>query len=166
MKNAFNRLAYADKRRFYSDLEAEMRAMFGSIWFTNLANASAMLFHQIPDLNWAGFYLNTGDRLELSSFQGLPACLSIPFNKGVCGAAATRRTSVLVDDVEKFPGHIACDSRSRSELVVPLLKGTRLIGVMDLDSPLVARFDSDDLLGLEAIATTLVTSCEWPDGYF
>ena len=122
----------------------------------NAANLSALIYHAVPDLNWAGFYLFDGTELVVGPFQGLPACVRIPLHKGVCGAAATERVTQRIDDVDAFPGHIACDSASRSELVVPLVKDGALIGVLDLDSPLLARFDADDQAGLEAIAAVFI----------
>ena len=122
----------------------------------NAANLSALVYNALPDLNWVGFYFLDGSELVVGPFQGLPACVRIPLDKGVCGAAARTRQTQRVDDVHAFPGHIACDSASRSELVVPLFSGERLIGVFDLDSPLPARFDADDQAGLEAIAALYV----------
>ena len=110
----------------------------------NMANVAALLWEALPDLNWAGFYRNLRGELVLGPFQGRPACIRIPFGKGVCGAAAASRTPQLVDDVHAFPGHIACDAASRSELVVPILVDGRLIGVLDLDSPQPGRFDKED----------------------
>ena len=118
----------------------------------NAANLSALLFNALPDLNWAGFYLYDGTELVVGPFQGLPACVRIPLDKGVCGAAARTRETQRVEDVHAFPGHIACDSASNSEIVIPLVRGDTLIGVLDIDSPLPARFDEDDQRGLEAIA--------------
>lgn len=124
----------------------------------NAANLSALVFHALPQLNWVGFYFYDGNELVVGPFQGLPACIRIPLDKGVCGAAASSRQTQRVADVHAFPGHIACDSASRSELVVPLLDGDRLVGVFDLDSPVPDRFDADDQRGLEAIAATFVES--------
>lgn len=121
----------------------------------NLANAAAILFHGLPDLNWAGFYLAKDGELVLGPFQGRAACIRIAFGKGVCGAAALTRATQIVADVHAFPGHIACDAATRSELVVPLLEGERLIGVLDLDSPTPARFDASDAAGVEAFARVL-----------
>ena len=118
----------------------------------NAANLSALVYHALPDLNWVGFYFHDGTELVVGPFQGLPACVRIPLDKGVCGAAARTRTTQRVEDVNAFPGHIACDSASRSELVVPLYAGDTLIGVFDLDSPVPGRFDVEDQRGLEAIA--------------
>ncbi|HJR72413.1 MAG TPA: GAF domain-containing protein [Luteimonas sp.] len=118
----------------------------------NAANLSALVYHALPELNWAGFYFYDGEELVVGPFQGLPACVRIPLDRGVCGAAARTRRTQRVEDVHAFPGHIACDAASRSELVVPLFRGEELIGVFDLDSPIPARFDQDDQRGLEAIA--------------
>jgi len=122
----------------------------------NAVNAAAAIYHSLPALNWAGFYFLRGAELVLGPFQGRPACVRIPLGRGVCGTAAERRCSVLVPDVAAFPGHIACDSASQSELVVPLLAGERLLGVLDLDSPDLARFDTEDQTGCEALAAILV----------
>ena len=123
----------------------------------NAANLSALVYHALPGLNWVGFYFFDGNELVVGPFQGLPACVRIPLDKGVCGAAARTRTTQRIEDVNAFPGHIACDSASNSELVVPLVAadGT-LLGVFDLDSPRRARFDADDQAGLEAIANAFL----------
>lgn len=126
----------------------------------NAANLSALLFNALPDLNWAGFYFFDGRELVVGPFQGLPACVRIPLDKGVCGAAARTRQSQRVDDVDAFPGHIACDSASRSELVVPLVRGDALVGVLDLDSPRTGRFDADDQAGIEAIARVFLDALQ------
>jgi GAF domain-containing protein len=118
----------------------------------NAANLSALLWIGLADVNWSGFYLLRGEVLVLGPFQGKPACVRIALGSGVCGTAAASRKTVVVPDVTEFPGHIACDAASRSELVVPLIKGARLIGVLDLDSPLKARFDEADAKGIEALA--------------
>jgi GAF domain-containing protein len=124
----------------------------------NAANISALVYNALPALNWVGFYFFDGKELVVGPFQGLPACIRIPLDKGVCGAAATTRQTQRVADVHAFPGHIACDAASRSEVVVPLLHGNELVGVFDLDSPEPDRFDADDQLGLEAIAQAFVES--------
>ena len=121
----------------------------------NMANAAAVLWEYLPDLNWAGFYRNIGGELVLGPFMGKAACIRIPFGKGVCGTAAATRATQLVADVLAFPGHIACDGASRSELVVPILNGDRVVAVIDLDSPNPARFDAEDAAGIEAIAQML-----------
>ncbi|HEX8512196.1 MAG TPA: GAF domain-containing protein [Allosphingosinicella sp.] len=121
----------------------------------NMANVAALLFETLPELNWAGFYRNVGGELVLGPFQGRAACIRIPFGKGVCGAAAASLQPQLVEDVDAFPGHIACDSASRSELVVPLLDKGQFIGVIDLDSPRAGRFDREDLAGCLELARRL-----------
>jgi GAF domain-containing protein len=125
-------------------------------WIANLANTAALLYTELADLNWAGFYLLKDGELVLGPFQGKPACVRIALEKGVCGTAAAQRRSIVVPDVHAFPGHIACDSASNSELVVPLIRGGELLGVLDLDSPRFERFDDDDRRGIEAIAVTLI----------
>jgi L-methionine (R)-S-oxide reductase len=126
----------------------------------NAANTAALIYDALPDLNWAGFYLYKSGELVLGPFQGKPACVRIAIGKGVCGTAAARRETVLVEDVHAFPGHIACDSASRSEVVVPLVLGSELLGVLDLDSPRLARFGADDARGLEALAKIFTTSLQ------
>ena len=127
----------------------------------NMANLSALIFEALPDLNWAGFYRNVDGELVLGPFQGKAACIRIPFGKGVCGAAAASCEVQLVEDVHAFPGHIACDAASRSELVVPILHDGQLVGVLDLDSPLPARFDKEDAAGcselIQKLASRLAT---------
>ena len=125
----------------------------------NAANLSALVYHALPDLNWVGFYFFDGTELVVGPFQGLPACVRIPLDRGVCGAAASTRTTQRVEDVHAFPGHIACDAASRSEVVVPLVRDGALIGVFDLDSPLPARFDVEDQRGLETIAQVFLEAC-------
>lgn len=126
----------------------------------NAANLSALVFHALPGLNWVGFYFYDGRELVVGPFQGKPACIRIALGRGVCGTAAQTRQTQRVDDVEAFPGHIPCDSASRSELVVPLFSGQKLIGVFDIDAPIPGRFDADDQAGLEAIAAAFVASLE------
>jgi L-methionine (R)-S-oxide reductase len=121
----------------------------------NMANIAALLWQFLPDLNWAGFYRMVGSELVLGPFQGKAACIRIPLNKGVCGAAARTKSSQLVDDVHAFPGHIACDADSRSELVVPIIRDDVVIAVIDLDSPKPSRFDADDQNGIEILASML-----------
>ena len=121
----------------------------------NLANAAALLWYALPDINWAGFYLLEGDRLILGPFQGKTACIEIPIGKGVCGTATAKNCTLLVADVHQFPGHIACDSASNSEIVIPLRKNGEVVGVLDIDSPLFGRFSEADRQGLEAFAEIL-----------
>lgn len=129
-------------------------------WICNLAQTSAFLMQSLPDLNWVGFYLLRNGELVLGPFQGRVACTRIALGHGVCGTAAATRTSVVVPNVHDFPGHIACDERSNAEIVVPLLRGTTLLGVLDLDSPILGRFDEEDARGLEAMTTLLVEASD------
>jgi GAF domain-containing protein len=122
----------------------------------NCANMTALLYHALPDVNWCGFYLMRHGELVLGPFHGQLACVRIPVGKGVCGAAALRRETLVVPDVHAFAGHIACDAASRSEVVVPLIQRERLLGVLDVDSPIVERFDTDDVRGLESMVETLI----------
>lgn len=144
----------------YAQLVEQARALLSGERdrIANAANLSALVYHALPDLNWVGFYLYDGRELVVGPFQGLPACVRIPLDQGVCGAAARTRQTQRIADVHAFPGHIACDAASRSELVVPLLQGEELIGVFDLDSPIPDRFDEDDQRGLEAIAALYLES--------
>ena len=123
----------------------------------NMANVAALIWQAIPDLNWAGFYRFDGQELVLGPFQGKAACIRIPLDKGVCGAAARLRATQRVEDVHAFPGHIACDADSRSELVVPVIRDGAVVAVIDIDSPLPARFDADDAAGIEALAARIAT---------
>lgn len=149
-----------DKPQQYAQLAAQAEALlFGEHdRIANAANLSALVYHALPDLNWVGFYFFDGTELVVGPFQGLPACIRIPLDKGVCGAAASSRQTQRIADVHDFPGHIACDAASRSELVVPLVLGGALIGVFDLDSPVPGRFDVEDQVGLENIAALFVSS--------
>lgn len=147
----------------YHLLAAQVQALFADErdFIANAAQFSAFLYSQLDDLNWAGFYINRDEELVLGPFQGQVACVRIPFGKGVCGAAAASRQTQRVEDVHAFPGHIACDSASQSELVIPLVKKGRLIGVLDLDSPRLARFTEADQMGLERWAAIFLelTDC-------
>lgn len=151
-----------DKPDQYAQLVAQARALLHGEHdrIANAANLSALVYHALPDLNWVGFYFYDGTELVVGPFQGLPACVRIPLDKGVCGAAARTRSTQRVADVHDFPGHIACDAASRSEVVVPLLRGDALIGVFDIDSPVPDRFDVDDQTGLEALAAVFVDSLQ------
>ena len=147
----------------YNLLAAQVQALFADErdFIANAAQFSAFLYNQVDDLNWAGFYLNRNEELVLGPFQGQVACVRIPFSKGVCGAAAATRQTQRVEDVHAFPGHIACDSASNSERVIPLVKEGRLIGVLDLDSPKLGRFSEADQVGLERLAAIFLelTDC-------
>lgn len=147
----------ADKPALWRELTAAADALTAGEpdAIANMANIAALLWESLPDLNWAGFYRNVGGELVLGPFQGRPACIRIPFGKGVCGAAAATRAVQCVADVHVFPGHIACDAASRSELVVPIVVNDVLIGVLDLDSPLPARFDEADVAGCTELAQRL-----------
>lgn len=148
------------KPRLYEELAVQASAMLEGEKdpVANAANLASLIWHILPDLNWAGFYFLKGDDLIVGPFQGRPACVRIALGKGVCGTAAAKRASVIVPNVHEFPGHIFCDSASQSEIVVPLLDGGRLLGVLDLDSPKLARFDEADRTGLELIAQIWVKS--------
>lgn len=149
-----------NKPEFYRQLTQQLAALLEGErdFIANAANTSALLFQMMPDLNWAGFYLMKEGELVLGPFQGKTACVRIPVGRGVCGAAVEKRQSMLVEDVHAFPGHIACDAASRSELVVPIMRGEDVIGVIDLDSPIPARFDSDDQAGIERVAEIFVAA--------
>ena len=147
------------KADLYRDLHAALDALTAgeADGIANMANAAALLWQYLPDLNWAGFYRMIGDELVLGPFQGKAACIRIPVGRGVCGTAAATRETQRVADVHAFPGHIACDADSRSELVVPLVRDGAVLGVLDLDSPVAARFDAEDAAGCEALAALLVS---------
>ena len=150
-------IATGSKAELYRDLAAALDALTADEpdAVANMANAAALVWEYLPDLNWAGFYRLVDGELVLGPFQGKAACIRIALGKGVCGTAAATRRSQRVDDVHAFPGHIACDSASASELVVPILDGDRLIGVLDLDSPSPGRFDAEDQAGCEALVRIL-----------
>jgi GAF domain-containing protein len=151
------KIAADDKATLYRDLAAALESLVAGEPdpIANMANASALIMESLPDLNWAGFYRNVGGELVLGPFQGRAACIRIPFGKGVCGAAAATLQVQRVEDVHAFPGHIACDSASQSELVVPIVRDGRLIAVLDLDSPSKARFDAEDEAGCVALGEVL-----------
>ena len=148
----------ASKLELYRDLTAQLTALLAgeADLIANAANTVALIYHRLPDVNWAGFYFRKGAELVLGPFQGKPACVRIPIGKGVCGTSAALATTVLVPDVHDFPGHIACDPDSRSELVVPLIEDGAVLGVLDLDSPLFARFDELDREGCEQLVALFV----------
>jgi GAF domain-containing protein len=151
-------IADTPKQAAYPEIHRQLTALFADERnaLANTANMSALLFEALPSLNWVGFYFLRGRELVLGPFQGKVACVRIALGRGVCGTAAERRETVIVPDVHEFPGHIACDSASRSEIVVPLIQDGRLLGVLDVDSPQVARFDREDGAGLEAAAAVLL----------
>ena len=144
----------ADKATLYGDLASALQGLVDGEpdGFANMANAAALIWESLPDINWAGFYRNVGGELVLGPFQGRPACIRIPFGTGVCGVAAETRQVQLVEDVHAFPSHIACDSASNSEIVVPIIRDGELLAVLDIDSPKHARFDKEDEAGCVRIA--------------
>ena len=155
---------FTDKAAGYRALEQQLHALLHGERdaIANQANTAALLWQTLPDLNWAGFYRFDGSELVLGPFQGKPACVRIQVGRGVCGAAAIMGKTVVVPDIHEFPGHIACDAASRSEIVVPLVKDGYLLGVLDLDSPHLNRFDAADKSGLENIARILIAATAWP----
>jgi GAF domain-containing protein len=154
------KIAADDKATLYRDLAAALEALVAGEpdAIANMANASALIFETLPGLNWAGFYRNVGGELVLGPFQGRAACIRIPFGKGVCGAAASTLAVQRVDDVHAFPGHIACDAASASELVVPIVRDGKLLAVLDLDSPDKARFDAEDEAGCVRLGEILAAA--------
>jgi GAF domain-containing protein len=156
---------WTDKRVAYGALVRDLTHLLGDErdLVANAAQTAALVWHALPDLNWAGFYFFDGRELVVGPFQGLPACTRIALTRGVCGAAASQRASIVVADVHAFPGHIACDSRSRSELVVPMVTADGLLrGVFDLDSPTPARFDDADRAGVERLVEAFASVTAWP----
>ena len=149
---------------FYESLSSQLAGLLTGErdWLANTSNASALLWLEMSDINWAGFYFLHGDELRLGPFQGKPACTRIAVGAGVCGTAVKTGQSQLVEDVHAFPGHIACDAVSASEIVVPLYNGERCIGVLDIDSPQIARFTEQDLAGIELFAKTLLEHTDLP----
>ena len=166
-KAAISANAATDKTTFYADLDKQLAGLLAGErdFIANAANLSALISLMLPDLNWAGFYLMRGNDLVLGPFQGKPACVRItvyPQPRGVCGAAAFRQQTQLVENVHDFPGHIACDSASNSEIVVPLVADGKVFGVLDIDSPLLNRFDLEDQAGIEQLARTFVRMTDLP----
>jgi len=146
------------KPKLYASLVVQLLSLLKGEhdFIANAANFSALLFNSLPNVNWAGFYFLQGDELVLGPFQGNPACVRLPMGRGVCGVAAKQCETIIVPNVHEFPGHIACDVASNSEIVVPLFDGERLLGVLDLDSPTIGRFDDQDAEGLNELATVFV----------
>jgi len=157
---ALQEIATSDKAALYEQLAEQARGLLHGEpdRIANAANFAALVWHAVPDINWCGFYFFDGTELVVGPFQGKPACVRIALGRGVCGTAAVTRETQLVEDVHAFPGHIACDAASRSEVVVPLVKQGRLIGVWDVDSPLPARFDAADRQGMEALSQVFLDS--------
>ena len=152
----------SSKSELYAELASQLSSLLAGErdLVANAANFAALVFHSLPDLNWAGFYFVKAGELVLGPFQGKPACMRIAFGRGVCGAAAAKRVTTIVPNVHEFPGHIACDMESNSEIVIPLMKNERFIGVLDLDSPQLARFDEADAAGLETLLQVLLAATE------
>jgi len=156
---------FSGKRAVYGELADQLGALIAGEpdLVANTANMAALLYHALPELNWAGFYIVREGELVLGPFQGKPACVRIAWGKGVCGTAAARGAAILVPDVDAFPGHIACDAASRSELAVPLVAGCRVVAILDLDSPRLGRFDDADRAGCERlVAVLLAQHPDWP----
>lgn len=164
MSHAPARYDFRDKDADYARLERELAALLAGErdLIANAANTAALLFAALPEVNWAGFYFLKGGELVVGPFQGQPACVRLALGSGVCGTAAARRRTIVVPDVREFPGHVACDAASRSEIVVPLISGDRLLGVLDLDSPRTSRFDAADARGLESLARRFVAATAAP----
>jgi GAF domain-containing protein len=146
------------KLELYQNLVSQLRSLLAGErdFIANAANFASLLYHSLPGINWAGFYLLKDKELVLGPFQGKPACVRIAVGKGVCGVAAAQRETIIIPNVHEFPGHIACDSESNSEIVVPLQKNGRLLGVLDLDSPQFARFDDEDAEGLNGLVAVFI----------
>jgi GAF domain-containing protein len=162
MSFELKKLRVDDKAALYADLLSQAQGLLHDEHdlVANAANFAALLYHSLPDVNWVGFYFLKDGELLVGPFQGKPACVRIALGKGVCGTAAAKRETQLVPDVNKFPGHIFCDADSLSELVVPLVRGGELLGVLDLDSPKLARFDAADREGLEALAQAFLKALD------
>lgn len=158
---------FEDKNKLYNYLNIKLTGLVceEKDWLSNLANSSALLWHLLKDINWAGFYLFKNDELVLGPFQGKPACVHIAIGKGVCGTAALKLETQLVFNVHEFEGHIACDSDSKSEIVIPIVKEGKLIGVLDIDSPIYNRFDEDDKKGLEKFVHILTKYIIFPEKF-
>ncbi len=165
MSFTVKRYDFRDQAGDYGRLAEELAGLLSgeSDFVANAANTAALIFDALPDLNWAGFYFLKEGELVVGPFQGKPACVRIAIGKGVCGTAAAERKTIVVPDVNAFPGHIACDAASRSEIVVPLITGTNLLGVLDIDSPRLARFNEGDARGLERLAAIFVASVRAQD---
>lgn len=165
MQSTHAQISYQDKSKFYKELQSEASGILEKEWFVNLANISALLRQHLPDINWVGFYLLHNNELLLSSFQGLPACTRIALGKGVCGTAGKTLQTQLVPNVDEFPGHIVCDAASKSEIVIPLIHDGKLLGVLDVDAPVLNRFDQEDKKGLEEVVRILTKGTTWPEKF-
>lgn len=161
--NEIKKIVTGDKTKFYNYMSLKLTGLLCEEpdWLANLSNASALLYLLLDNVNWAGFYLYKNRELVLGPFQGKPACTHIPLGRGVCGTAAKERRTKVVKDVHQFPGHIACDAASQSEIVVPIVHCEKLIGVLDIDSPVKERFDEEDAMGLEKFVEILNRYVDW-----
>ncbi|MBP1927109.1 GAF domain-containing protein [Sedimentibacter acidaminivorans] len=164
---AIKKINFETKDKFYNYLNLKLTGLIceEKDWLANLSNASALLWLLLDKINWAGFYLYKNEELVLGPFQGKPACTHIEIGKGVCGTSIETKTTQLVMNVHDFPGHIACDSESNSEIVVPIIKGNKIIGVLDIDSPIINRFDNEDKKYLEKFVDLLIKYIEFPDEF-
>lgn len=162
--NNIEKINFETKDKFYNYMNMKLTGLICEEpdWLANISNASALLWLLLDDINWAGFYLYKNEELVLGPFQGKPACTHIPLGKGVCGTAAQTRNTQLVKNVYEFPGHIACDSASNSEIVVPIIKNDKLIGVLDIDSPIINRFDEKDKMHLEKFVSIIIKYVDFP----
>jgi L-methionine (R)-S-oxide reductase len=162
MKSETTDASTTSKPEFYAGLATQLRGLLDGErnFIANAANFAALVYNTLPDVNWTGFYFRHGEELVLGPFQGKPACVRIPIGSGVCGLSAAQLDTIIVPNVHEFPGHIACDAASNSEIVVPVFDGERLLGVLDLDSPLLERFDEQDAEGLNELVTIFVVACE------
>jgi GAF domain-containing protein len=162
MSHTASAINFTNKRRGYDELARQLEGLLSGErhLIANSANMAALLYRSLPDVNWLGFYFIEDHDLVVGPFQGKPACVRIPLGRGVCGTAAARRTTLVVPDVHAFADHIACDADSNSEIVVPLIRGRTLFGVLDVDSPRIARFDAEDRAGLEQLAAIFVASLD------
>ncbi len=162
---SINKKSFESKTALYADLNQQLKAVLEgeTHWIPNLSNASALLWHLLEDINWAGFYMARQNKLYLGPFQGMPACTGIEFGSGVCGTAAATQEIQVVPNVHEFPGHIACDCETNSEIVVPLIHNGLVVGVLDIDSPSLNRFDEEDAIGLAEFANLLVSSVNWSE---
>lgn len=156
---------YASKAELYEHLNEQLQAIVEgeTHWIPNLSNASALMWHVLEGINWAGFYIARNNKLFLGPFQGLPACTGIEFGTGVCGTAASSQEIQVVPNVHEFPGHIACDGETNSEIVVPLVRDGIVVGVLDIDSPNFSHFDEEDAKGLKTFAEIIVSSINWDE---
>jgi GAF domain-containing protein len=163
MEHRVSRYDFHDKPADYARLRAELAALLAGEHdlVANAANAAALLFEALPEVNWAGFYFLRDGQLVVGPFQGKPACARIPFGRGVCGTTAVERKTIVVADVHAFPGHIACDSASASEIVIPLIKDGKVVGVFDIDSPVLDRFNEEDRVGLERMVAAFMEATDF-----